>query len=123
MKFLKKYFLQTWKKYLIVLFIGAAILILNLALNGFNKPINYMNGLFIAGFALICIGGLSVLSYLGAYDFFSYAFYRKKASMDYMDYIKQKEMKRKNSVLPYTAYFIIGGIFILVSFVVQSVIL
>ena len=121
MKFLKKYFLQTWKKYLVVLSIGFAIVILNLALNGFDNSINYINGFFIAGFALLCIGGLSVLSYLGAYDFFSYAFYRKKARLDYMEYIQQKETKRKNGALPYTSYFVLGGILVLISFIIQSI--
>ena len=56
--------------------LGSMALIIILSVyNGFDNSINFINGFFIAGFALLCVGGLSVLSYLGAYDFFSYAFY------------------------------------------------
>lgn len=123
MVFLKKYFLHSWKKYAVAVFLGTAIFLANLWINGFHIAINYMNGLFIAGFSLLCIGGLSTLNYFGAYDFFTYAFYRKKASMEYYNYIEQKQTKRKNNNIPFGPYFLIGVIFILISFTIQAIIL
>ena len=120
MYFFKKYFLHSVKRYISAIILGLTILLLNLWSKGSDQTINYMDGLFIAGFAILCIGGLSVLNYFGAYDFFSYAFYRKKASMDYHEFVGQKETNRKNRNIPFGPYFVVGILFILISLVLQS---
>ena len=118
MYFLKKYFLHSYKKYIISILIAAVIVFINVKNKG-SYTINYANGFFIAGFSFCCIGGLSVLSHFGAYDFFSYAFYRKKANLDYQTYIEQKVTKRKNNNIPYGPYFATGAFFILVSLIIS----
>ena len=121
MNLLKRLFIHSWKRYLITSILAIAILVTYLSLKGFDIILNYMNGFFISGFALICFGGLSLLSYFGAYDFFSYAFYRKKASEHYLDYVARKETKRKGDNLSCGPHFGIGLFFVIISLILQKI--
>lgn len=123
MYLLRRLFEHSWKRYLITLLLGAAIVITYLYLKGFDIIINYINGFFISGFALLCIGGLSLLSFFGAYDFFSYAFYRKKASQSFNEYVEKKELKRKGNNLTCGPYFGLGLILVIISLILQVVFL
>ena len=121
MLLLQRLFIHSWKRYLIVTGLAAVIVLLHLYLKGFDIIINYINGFFISGFALICFGGLSLLNYFGAYDFISYAFYRKKASQPYQEYLAAKETKRKNNNLACGPYFGIGILLVIISIVIQAI--
>lgn len=121
MLLLQRLFIHSWKKYLIVTGLAAIIVLLHLYLKGFDIIINYINAFFISGFALICFGSLSLLSYFGAYDFISYAFYRKKASEPYRDYLERKETKRKSNNLGCGPYFGIGILLVIVSLLIQAI--
>jgi prepilin signal peptidase PulO-like enzyme (type II secretory pathway) len=122
----KKFFFHSWKKYIIAFVIALAITIVGLVLNGFYLLINYANSVFIAGFSVICIGGFSVVNYLGGYDFISYSFARRNKDgikLQYSTYIENKETKRKANNLPFGPYFVVGFIFLLVSLIFYLIIL
>ena len=118
---LKKYFLHSYKKYIVAFVLASVIFVVNVFNKGTNIIFNYINGLFIGGFAVSCIGGLSVLGYYGAYDFFSFAFYRQKAKMEYHEFNEMKENKRKNNNIPFVPYFVVGVFFILISLFLQVI--
>ena len=117
--FLSKLFLHSWKKYIILTVVGLLILLVNLLLHDFTYLINYISGLQIAGIVIILVGGLSILNYFGAYDFWAYAFMRKgkngkKPSV--YDYSEEKRLVRSRSKWPFGPYFIIGFLFLIISF-------
>lgn len=112
-------FLHSWKKYLILTIVGLVILLINLSLHDFVYLLNYISGLQIAGFVLILVGGLSLLNYYGAYDFWSYAFTRRgkngKNGSVY-EYSEEKRSKRSKLKLPFGPYFLTGTVYLLLSF-------
>lgn len=115
------HFQQTWKKYLICLIIGLTVTVLSIYTSGgFSYLVSYVNGTFSAGFVLLCLGGLSVVSYLGAFDMFSYAFSKKSTKKEgYYNYsIKNKESK-KNKRYNYIPYLVVSSLFILAAIIIR----
>lgn len=121
-----KIFFHSWKKYIISCMIGIVITIVGLVLNGFNLLIYYANCTFVAGFSLVCVGGFSVVNYLGGYDFISYTFAKRNRDgikLQYSQYIESKEIKRKANNLPFSPYFVVGGVFLLISIIMYCIVL
>ena len=119
MKFLKKVFLHSLHKYIIGASICVIILIINLCLNNFNELINYVDGFQIGGAVVFLMGGLSLVSYYGAFDTFGYAFSKlkkdpEKQYRDMYEFVTVKETERKEFKYPYIPYFVVGLIFILI---------
>lgn len=109
---LKKYYL----KYIASLLIGVGILCINnIIQNNWTNILAYVDGAFIAGMTLICVGGLSVCSYYGAYDVFAYMFVKKypngtKPSLyEFSEDRKENRKKIKGKFIP---YFLFGGVFL-----------
>ena len=124
-RLLDKIFFHSWKKYIILFVVACALTMAGLLLNGFNFALYYVNSFFFAGFAMICLGGLSIVNYYGGYDFMSYAFSKRNpdgTKIQYSTYIENKENKRKNNKLPFGPYFVIGTIFLIVSIIIYCVI-
>lgn len=122
---IKKIFIHSYKKYIFLIVLGAIFTLVNLISHGFNHMIYYVNGTSIAGLALIFMGGLSLLGYFGAFEFWGYTFSRKDMNgrrMEYSDYINQKKEKRVRSELPFGPYFLVGVLYLLVSLVLFSII-
>lgn len=122
---IRKVFLHSVKKYILLFFISLGLVLLGLSLNGFDVPIYYVNSFFFAGFAMVCIGGLSIINYFGGYDFMSYAFSKRNPDgtrVEYSAYISNKIEKRKTKTLPFGPYFVIGALFTLVSFLIYVII-
>ena len=124
-RLLDKIFFHSWKKYIILFVVGCVLTMAGLLLNGFNFALYYVNSFFFAGFAMICLGGLSIVNYYGGYDFMSYAFSKRNpdgTKIQYSTYIENKENKRKNNKLPFGPYFVRGTIFLIVSIIIYCVI-
>lgn len=125
MKFIKNIYYHlglNWKKYLLCFIIGAAICVLSISLNGrFDLLVSYVNGLFSGGFVVLCLGGLSIVSYHGAFDMFSYAFSKRDTKKQgYYNYSitgKERRTKRKYNYIP---YFAIATLFIVVSLILSA---
>jgi len=118
---LSEHFSHTWKKYLMCFIIGIAITILSIfSSGGFSYLVSYVNGTFSGGFVLLCLCGLSVVSYLGAFDMFSYAFLNKDVKNEgYYNYsIRSKETRRKNR-FNYIPYLVVATLFIITSLIIS----
>lgn len=119
MKLLKKLFLHSFHKYIIGASIAVIILIINLCLKNFKELINYIDGLQIGGAVVFLIGGLSFVSYYGAFDSFGYAFSKikkdpEKVYRDMYEYVAIKQEERKEHKFPYMPYLVVGVAFILI---------
>ncbi len=96
MKKIKEIFFHSLIKYLL-LFVIDGIAIAMIMIFGKGKGlIDYSNAFFVVGFLNICIGGLSIVSYLGAFDMFSYSFYYMGSFIKHTE----KEKNRKYDSLP-----------------------
>ena len=113
-------FMHSPVKYIVLTVFGLLIVLANLLLNGFDYFIYYINGFQIAGLSIIFMGGLSALGYVGAFDFWGYTFSKKNHDgrrIEISQYIDMKSTKRHSKNLPFTPYFLIGLVFLTVSFV------
>lgn len=125
MYFLKKLFLHSYAKYIVLFCIGCALVLIYLLANGFDYGIYYADSTFIAGAAIVISGGLSMLNYFGAYDFWGYAFsIRKQRAMnrtlpEYAEIMKGDRQKKGYTFGP---YFAVGAIFLIVSALISVLI-
>ena len=114
---LKKYYL----KYIAGLIIGIGILCINnIIKEKWDLIMYYVDGSFIAGMTLICVGGLSVCSYFGAYDVFAYMFTKrlpdgtKPSLYEFSEERKDNRKKIKGKFIP---YFVMGGVFLAIALI------
>ena len=119
----KKIFFHSWKKYILLFIVACVLTLVGLLIKGFDLPLYYVDSLFFAGFSMVGVGGLSIINYFGGYDFMSYAFSKRNldgTKIQYSTYIENKEAKRKKADLPFGPYFVVGTVFLIVSFVVYA---
>ncbi len=116
----KKIFIHSWLRYLLsFLFVVLVVVTYNIT-NGWNKMINYIDALFIAGFALICVSGLSIVTYFGAFDIFTHFFAKPKENNkkpSFYEYSIEKSNSRKEHKFNFVPYAVIGFFFIVLSIV------
>ena len=118
MNFLRKLFIHSLTKYIILFCLGCALVLIYLLANGFNLMFNYMDSTFIAGAVILICGGLSLLNYFGAYDFWGYSFsLRKQRAMNrslyqYSELAKEERVKKGFTFGP---YFAVGAFFLAIS--------
>ncbi len=109
-----------WKKYLFSLIIGLFIFGLSLLSKQSVNLYNVVDGFFFGGLTLIFVGGLSIVTYLGAFDMFSYAFSKKDVKKEgYYNYSINGKEKRAKNKFNFIPYFIIGAFFLIVAFVLR----
>ena len=114
----KQIFIHSWLKYVLSFVYGILVLVIFNSLRSWTILQNYIDGLFIAGFTLVCFGLLSVISYFGGNDIFSYMFARRNergVKPSYYEYTINKREKRKSKGFSFVPYFVIGAFFILIS--------
>ncbi len=124
MTFLKKLLFHSWTKYVIALGICIVILLVNLILNDFHYLINYINGFQAGGAVTFLIGGLSLVTYLGAFDTFGYGFSKlrrnpEKSYRDMYEYSNLKYEERRRKQWTFIPYFVVGLVFIIVGLVLS----
>ena len=123
MKFLKTLFLHSPIKYIILFVIACLIIVANCFNVGFDQLIAYIDGTFVAGFALILIGGLSTMNYFGAYDFWSYTFSKRNPNgtrKPLYEYSAEKKEKRSRGNFAFGPYYLVGLFFVLLSIILMS---
>ena len=78
------------------------------------------NSCFIVGFVLVLVGGLSILSNLGAFDIFSYQFKRKGTGPNkytLYDHQQKRIEQSKTKKFYFIPYITVGGFFLIISFI------
>ncbi len=112
------------KKIIVIVIISLLINLIYLMPRGFDELIYYSDAFFISGFAILLIGGLSVLSHLGAFDIFGYSSYyvannfkantpRKYAN--YSEYVEKRHISNAKKTYNFIPYTIVGLAWILLS--------
>ena len=121
---MKKLFFHSPIRYIISLSVALILILIRLVTsNGFQNIVAYCDGTFIAGMVLVCGGGLSLVSYFGGFDIFSYNFMKKKEGVSTLyDYSKLKAERRKNAPPSYMPYITIGTLFIFISAILLIII-
>lgn len=122
---MKEYLKKHYKKLIFCILYGIIIMVIYNLVNSWNVLINYCNGAFIAGFSLVCFGGLSVINYWGGLDVFSYLVRKRPKSgpsEDLYTYSTRKREERKKHDKPFVLYFILGIFYILVSLIINIII-
>jgi hypothetical protein len=120
----KKIFMHSPVKYVVLLILGLLIILANLLLNGFDHFLFYLNGVQIAGLSIVLMGGLSMLGYVGAFDFWGYTFSKKEEDgrrIPISQYIEIKNSKRQRKNIPFTPYFLVGAAYLIISFILLLV--
>ena len=115
----KRVFIHSLVKYIIIAVLAIIMVVINLCTNGFTY-IYFVDGVQISGAAIILIGGLSLIGYYGAFDFWGYTFSRKQLDgrrIDISEYLEQKRVKKRSKNLPYPPYFLSGIIILLISLI------
>ena len=96
------------------------VLLYNL-LNGniWNAKAYYRDSFFIAGFALVCIGLLSLVSKEGVFDMFSYQLSKhgRLGKVSYYDYTEFKKGQRSGTKLTCIPYFTVALLSLIISFI------
>jgi hypothetical protein len=76
------------------------------------------NSTFIVGFVLILVGGLSILSNLGAFDIYSYQFKRKGTGANrytLYDHQQKRIEQSKGKQFNFVPYMTVGLFFVIIS--------
>ncbi|MGN1294919.1 MAG: DUF3899 domain-containing protein [Bacilli bacterium] len=121
---MKKLFFHSPIRYIIALVVALVFILIRLiSSQGFTEIIAYCDGTFFAGMVLVCVGGLSVVSYYGGFDIFSYNIMKKKEGVSSLyDYSQIKAERRKNAPPYYMPYFAVGIFFLLISAILLIII-
>ena len=116
---MKQIFFHSKLKYIICLLYSLLIIVFFLASYGLDLY-NAVDATFIAGFSLICVGGLSFCGQQGSFDIFSYAFAKKGTPgnrITFYDYQQMKIEKRKKATYCFVPYLVVGGFFVIISII------
>ena len=121
MSFLRRFFLHSPKRYITAFLLASGLTILLLSVKGFDLRIHYMDSLTTAGAVVFLIGLLQLVTYLGAFDTFGYAFSYFRSNRRYEDlveYSAAKREKRRVGELTFMPFITVGILFLAVGFLI-----
>lgn len=110
-------------KYIVSFIIGLVVIVITMFVKGPKYLISYVDGTFIAGFVLIAVGFLSILTSKGSMDIFSYSTkyvynkFRNKEVEKYHEYSSNKMEKREKYKFSYVPYFVNGAFYFVISLI------
>lgn len=110
-------------KYIVSFIVGLVVIVITMFVKGPKYLISYVDGTFIAGFVLIAVGFLSILTSKGSMDIFSYSTkyvynkFRNKEVERYHEYSSNKMEKREKYKFSYVPYFVNGAFYFVVSLI------
>lgn len=119
------------KRYIILVSITLAIMLIYLIAKGFGDLMNYCDATFIGSAVMIGLGALLWVSFSGGFDIFGYSCctlrtsFSKNVEKDYenfMDYVEVKKEKRKKKDKIYLDMFIVGGLFLIITIILRVII-
>jgi len=121
----REIFLHSKYRYIFSFLSGIIIVIIKLCVDqGFTSLLSYTNGTFIAGFALICLGGLSLVNYFGGFDIFTLMVAKRDADGHkptlYEHSLAKKEKRKKNKFV-FVPYFCVGALFLITAIILNVI--
>lgn len=120
MTWFRKLFLHSLVRYIVAFAICATFSLVYLIINGWNYKIYYVDAFTVGGSISVLFGGLVLVTYLGAFDTFGYAFStfgRNRKYKDLVDYTEKKQIKRGKNRFIFMPYITVGVIFIIVGLI------
>ncbi len=120
---LRQIFFHKPIKYIVSFIIGLVVIVITMFVKGPKYLISYVDGTFIAGFVLIAVGFLSILTSKGSMDIFSYSTkyvynkFRNKEVERYHEYSSNKMEKREKYKFSYVPYFVNGAFYFVISLI------
>lgn len=96
--------------------------IYNLVNSNWKGVLEYCNAFFIGGFSLLCFGCLSLINRLGGFEIFSHMLAKRGpngSKEDLYTYSLRKKEERSRKGRVYLSYFIVGGIYLLISMILM----
>lgn len=120
---IKEIFFHSWKRYLICFLYGILIIVIYNSLRNWDTLLHYIDGLFIAGASLICIGGLSIVNSLGTFDVFSHLFAKGKdgnPKPTFAEYVESNKVKHQKNRFHCVPYFVFGLLYFISSLILQA---
>jgi len=123
MTLFKKLFLHSPFRYLAAFLISFGIGLTILIINGFDKLIYYVNAFSVGGAITFLVGLLALLSSLGAFDTFGYAFstFRKRRHKDLYEYTLAKNEKRSLNRFTFVPYLVVGLLIFIVGMILFAI--
>ena len=122
---LKRIFLHSPIRYVVGTCLAVILVFICLISKGFEYRMSYVDAFTIAGGALILIGLLQLVSYYGAFDIFSFSFFRGKDKRykDYLAYQNTRAEKKKNYNLKFMPFIVVGFFFFSIGLILSAVLL
>ncbi|MBR6643470.1 MAG: DUF3899 domain-containing protein [Lachnospiraceae bacterium] len=123
MLFLRKYFFHSPVHYVVALVLNVFFSLLVLWLKGFDKLFFYVDAFSVAGALSVLFGLLLLVSALGAFNTFGYAFSYFRAERRYKDlyeYTLAKQEKQAMRQKTYMPYIVVGVVFLIMSWLLSQ---
>jgi len=123
MLFLRKYFFHSPVHYVVALVLNVFFSLLVLWLKGFDKLFFYVDAFSVAGALSVLFGLLLLVSALGAFNTFGYAFSYFRAERRYKDlyeYTLAKQEKQAMRQKTYMPYIVVGAVFLIMSWLLSQ---
>lgn len=123
---MKQIFFHSKYRYLFSLLFAIIGMLAYILLNDKNLEhalLTISNSSFIVGFILVLVGGLSILSNLGAFDIYSYQFKRKGTGPNrytLYDHQQKRIEQSKDKQFFFVPYMVVGLLFLIISAVTAT---
>lgn len=114
----------SWKRYAAALLVNVGLTILVLLLRGFDLKIYYVDAFSVAGGVSILLGMFSCVVRAGAFDTIGYGFSTLRSDRrdkDLYEYTNRKREQRSRQGRGYLSFFVIGLVFLGISFLIAVV--
>lgn len=111
------------KRYAAALAVSGAIALLVLCIKGFGLKIYYVDAFGVGGAVSVFLGLLMWVASAGAFDTIGYGFSTFSSARKYRDlyeYTVRKKEKRDRMGKPFLPFFLVGAVFLAVSFVISA---
>lgn len=124
---MKQIFFHSKYRYLFSLVFAIIGMLAYILLNDKNLEhalLTISNSSFIVGFILVLVGGLSILSNLGAFDIYSYQFKRKGTGPNrytLYDHQQKRIEQSKGKQFYFVPYMVVGLLFLIISAVTATI--
>ena len=122
MGFFRRFFRHSPKGYAVALVLAAVITVLALVQRGFDLLIYYADSFGIAGGIVFFLGLLLLVTYLGAFDTFGYAFSalgKNRRYRDLAEYTIARKEKRSHGEWFFSPYITVGAVFLLAGLILS----
>ena len=123
MKFLREYVFHPPIHYGVAFGLNVFLVLLVLFLKGFDRILAYIDAFSVAGAVSVLFGLLMLVTSLGAFNMFGYAFSGFRTERKYKDlyeYTVAKQEKVSKQKKIYIPYIVVGVVFLIISLVLSK---